>query len=53
MKLNNNELLSIKGGATSATLINAIVKGIELLMELGKTLGSTIRRVSANKSCEF
>lgn len=53
MKLDRKELLNIKGGAASATLINAIVKGISLLMELGKTLGSTIRRVSANKTCEF
>lgn len=51
MRLNNNELLMIRGGAASATLINAIVKGISLLIDLGKSLGSTIRRVSANKSC--
>lgn len=53
MKLNNSELLEIKGGAVSATLINAIVKGIELLMNLGKMLGSTIRRATSNNPCEF
>ncbi len=53
MKLNKEELLKISGGAVSATLINAIVKGIYILIELGKSLGSTIRRVTANKSCEI
>ena len=51
MKLDKQELLKISGGAVSAALINAIAKGIALLMELGKSLGSTIRRVTTNKPC--
>ncbi len=53
MILNKNELLNISGGAVNATFINAIVKGISLLMDLGKTLGSTIRRAVTNSSCEI
>lgn len=53
MKLTEKELLTINGGAVSAVLINAIVKGISLLIDLGKSLGSTIRRISENKTCEI
>ena len=53
MKLNNDELLKITGGSLSSTLINSVVKGISLLIDLGQSLGSTIRRISANKVCDF
>ncbi|MBR3199167.1 MAG: hypothetical protein IKG27_04045 [Bacilli bacterium] len=51
MILDKESLLKISGGYISATLINAIVKGVTMLMELGKSLGSTIRRVTSNKPC--
>ena len=51
MKLSNEELISIYGGA-SATFINAIVKGISLLIDLGKSLGSVIRRISSGETCD-
>ena len=47
MILDKESLLKISGGYISATLINAIVKGVTMLMELGKSLGSTIRRVTS------
>ena len=53
MKISDDELLRIYGGSVSATFINAFVKGISLLVELGKSLGSSIRRVSDNKICEY
>lgn len=52
MKLNKDELLKIKGGTISSTMVNAIVKGISLLIDLGKSFGTTIRRISANKTCD-
>ena len=33
MKLNKDELLKIKGGTISSTMVNAIVKGISLLID--------------------
>lgn len=51
MKLNDRELLKIKGGSLSATMINALVKGINIICDLGRSLGSTIRRISENKPC--
>lgn len=51
MQLNNSELKSIIGGSITATFINAIVKGFELIIEIGKSLGSSIRRIASGKSC--
>lgn len=52
MKLSSLELLNISGGATPS-IINAFVKGISILIDLGKSLGSAIRRITDNKSCEI
>lgn len=51
MKLSNSELYNIYGGSLSATMLNAFTKAISILIDLGKGLGSTIRRVSENKPC--
>ena len=53
MKLTDKQLKAINGGSISATLINAIVKGFELIIELGRSLGSSIRRVTSGKSCSL
>lgn len=53
MKLSKNEQLSIYGGSVSSTMVNAIVKGISLLIDLGRSLGSTIRRASENNFCSY
>lgn len=53
MILNDHELKAINGGAITSTLINAIVKGFSLIIELGKSLGSTIRRVTSGKTCDI
>ena len=52
MILNNNQLKEIKGGGISATLINAIVKGLDLLINLGKSLGTTIRHITSGTTCK-
>ena len=52
-KLTKEELLVIKGGATygSSSLINAIANLIEVLLDAGKILGTSIRRINSNKLC--
>ena len=42
MRLTDNQLKSISGGSLTATFLNAIVKGFNLIIELGKSLGSRI-----------
>jgi hypothetical protein len=51
-QLENSYLIKIEGGAgISGTLINAFSRGITTLLELGRSLGNAIRRVTSNKVC--
>jgi bacteriocin-like protein len=52
-ELNNNELESIRGGSISGTLINAFVRGIEALMDLGRSLGNAVRRIKSKAICRI
>lgn len=50
--LDHNMLCQIIGGAAvSGTLINAITSGLKLLLELGRSLGTAIKRISNKKTC--
>ncbi len=51
--LEKKELCLIYGGSISGTLINAIVKGINSLLELGRSVGSAIRRGFSGNLCDF
>ena len=55
MKLDKNELLQVRGGAVTvtATLINALARGISVLFELGKAVGSSIRRAITKTTCSL
>ena len=53
MRLAKEEAMKIYGGSVSSTMVNAIVKGISLLIDLGRSLGSTIRRASENNMCSY
>lgn len=52
-KLNNDELLQIEGGKASAALINSLIRGASLILELGRSLGTTIRRITSRKTCSL
>ena len=52
IELKKEELLKIEGGINiTGTLINAWVRGINALLDLGRSLGTAIRRVSSNNIC--
>lgn len=51
--LNEEELKSIDGGNLSGTLINAFVRGVNLIFELGRALGSALQRIKNNKICKL
>lgn len=53
MILSDNELKKVNGGSITATFINAIVKGLNILIELGKSLGSSFRRITSGKTCSL
>jgi hypothetical protein len=44
IELKNNELTNISGGVLSGTLVNAAINGARILLELGRSVGSAIRR---------
>ena len=49
---NISELKKIKAGATfSASLINALVRGINSFLDVGRYFGSSIRRFIGGNSC--
>jgi hypothetical protein len=50
MKLKNEELYKIQGGA-SATLLNAFSRAVSTILELGRTVGSAIRRAYSKNYC--
>lgn len=51
-KLKTNELLQIVGGISiSAALINSLVRGANLILEIGRSVGSAIRRGQTGKIC--
>ena len=50
--LQKEELLNIVGGVSiTASLINSIYRGINSILDLGRSLGSAIRRLSGGSMC--
>lgn len=54
MEIKKQELLMIIGGASiSGAIINAFVRGINSLLDLGRSLGTAIRRIGSNTICSI
>ena len=51
MRLESQTLKEIHGGEISGSLISSVVKGITILLELGRSLGSSIRRLIDKDIC--
>ena len=51
MELNKKELNDIIGGSISGSIISSIVRGGILILELGRSFGSAIRRLLKKKYC--
>ena len=50
--LNKQELLAVTGGGTiTSSMLNAIARGISTITDLGRALGSAIRRMVSGKIC--
>lgn len=50
-ELTKEELKSIIGGAISGAIISSMIKGVSVILELGRSLGSAIRRVMTKNYC--
>ena len=52
--LNRNQLLDIDGGfSLSGTIINAFTNGIKTILEVGRSLGTALRRTKEDKMCSL
>ncbi len=51
--LNNKDLEKIEGGESlSGTLISALANGFKVIFDIGRNLGSSLRRIKEGKMCE-
>jgi len=54
IELKDNELLSINGGINwSAALFNSAARAIDTVMDVGRSLGSAIRRLASGTMCSL
>lgn len=55
IELKREELLNISGGANylSASFLNSISRAITTLVDLGRSLGTSIRRSISGKVCKI
>lgn len=54
IQIKSDDICLIEGGlSVSGTLINSFVAGIKILLEVGRSLGSTIRRGGRGQKCEI
>lgn len=51
IELKKEELLNINGGNLSGTMINAFSRAINSLLDLGRSLGTAIRRITSGNLC--
>ena len=52
--MSNEELCKIYGGITlSTTLLNTLARFVTTSLELGRSLGTTIRRAIEKKKCTY
>ncbi len=51
-KLNKNEMINISaGGSLSGTLVNAIWSGVKVFIDVGRNVGSALRRIISRNMC--
>lgn len=50
-KIEDEQLKLINGGGISASYITALVRGINTIIDLGRALGTVIRRIQTGTLC--
>ena len=52
VKISRNEMKSVLGGFSfSASYLSSLIRGVNSFMDVGRSLGSAIRRIYAKKVC--
>lgn len=49
--MSREELIEIKGGAFSATLLNSIARALNSILDLGRTAGTAVHMIIYGKIC--
>ena len=52
-KIDTFELQNIYGGSISAALLTGIVRGINSILDLGRSLGTAVRRIQSGQMCSI
>ena len=50
-ELTNKELNLIIGGTISGAVITSVIKGVSVVLELGRSFGSALRRIATKNYC--
>lgn len=50
-KLDKEQLLKVTGGGISATLLNALARGIDVFLDVGRSIGNAVRRIISGSKC--
>lgn len=50
-KLQKEEMKKIKGGGMSATMVNAVMRAVATMFNIGQAVGSAIRRTISGSYC--
>ena len=50
-KIESGDLLKINGGGITAAYLNAAARAVSTILDFGRTIGSSIRRIISRKYC--
>ena len=51
--MKEEELVNVRGGGLSATMISAVSRGVNTFYDLGRSFGSALRRAISGKTCRL
>lgn len=51
IRIDSTELIKINGGGFGASYLNAAARAVNTLLDFGRTVGSSIRRIISRKYC--
>ncbi len=50
--MTDDKMLKVIGGSISGTVLNAISRLINTFLELGRSIGTSLRRIRSNNKCQ-
>ncbi len=50
-ELSNKELSLVTGGSLSGAIISSVIRGANVILEIGRSLGSALRRFMTKNLC--